>query len=179
MCLKSLNEQWEAYEALKKKFEGLKRNEIVFAIIACLACIVYTVCVYINGPYSLNNMKIIEPIRENGNRGVDILSPDDYRKKYDEKVVKFNNHLEQTNRTKNGIRELRRALSVLNEIKEIESRKTVYIEEKKAIQLTEDLKRKCDELKNHFNEMRFSDDEFVKREGEQLYNEVENIKRQL
>ncbi|MBD5584726.1 MAG: hypothetical protein HDQ88_06560, partial [Clostridia bacterium] len=183
MCLKYLNEQFKAYDDLKKRFGPLfKKHKIVCVVVACLvclACAVCTVCVYINGPYPFNNTKSGEVIPKNGNRGDDILSPDDYQKKYDEKVVEFDNHLKHAERTKNGIKELESALSILNEIKELEIGKGVYIKDKKTIQLTEDFKETCDELKRHFNEMRFCDYEDVKRDGEQLYNAVENIKKKL
>ncbi len=159
MCLKYLNEQLKAYNALKKMFKELppKDKKIILGVVVCLASLMFLLflCKYTCGicPFDLDH--------------------------YNNALEEFNSHLGQVKKTENGIKELESALSALNKIKEIESKKILCIKGKKAIQLTEDFKRKCNELKMHFNEMRFSDDEFVKRDGEQLYNAVENIKRQL
>lgn len=167
MCLKYLNEQLKAFDALKRRTKKYPVcMKIVFAFVAVAVSVVVSCLVffgpslwklYINGKWPF--------VQDHG--------------EYYNLVEEFNYHLGQVNRTQNGIKELESALSALNEIKEIESKKILCIKDKKAIQLTEDFENKCDELKKHFNEMRFSDDEFVKREGEQLYNEVENINRKL
>jgi len=161
MCLNFLNVQLNVHYDLnlKKITEWLspKCKKIVFVVVVCLVSFVslLLLCKYTCGicPFDIDH--------------------------YNNTLEEFNSHLGQAKRTKSGIKELEFALSALNKIKEIESKKILCIKGKKAIQLTEDFKRKCDELKMHFNEMRFSDDELVKREGEQLYNAVENIKRQL
>jgi len=159
MCLNVLNKELKAYKELKKIIEELssKEKKIVLVVVVCLVFLVslLLLCKYTCGicPFDLDH--------------------------YNNALEQFNSHLGQVKRTENGIKELESALGALNKIKEIESKKILFIKGKKAIQLTEDFKRKCDELEMHFNDMRFSDDELVKREGEQRYNAVENIKRQL
>ncbi len=101
------------------------------------------------------------------------------RSDYADKVNLFNENFSKIKRTEDGINEAKSALNILLEIKQIEIEKDTYLEKKYSIELTDELKRKCDELKDHFNGMRFSDDVFVKRDGQHLYNEIDNIRRVL
>lgn len=173
MCLDYLYKQFKAYDELKKIIIKLPtRSKIVFVIVASFMLLLLLLwhC-HTNCTWTVNvNV---------GNNGANASLSDDLQKNYDNEVAKFYNHLKQAKRTKNGIKELESALSTLNRIKKIKSKEAIYIKDKKAISLTKNLTETCDELKKHFNEMRFSDYEDVKREGEQLYKAVENIKRQL
>lgn len=178
MCLDYLERQFKAFDYLKNRFRELPtRRKIVCVIVVSLMLpllLLWYCCENSIWPFNSESTEFIQGV---GNNGTNVLPSDDLQKNYDKKVEKFCNHLRQVKRTKNGIKELEAALNTLNRIKDIESKDT--IKDKRAISLTEKLMETCDELKKHFNEMRFSDYEDVKREGEQLYNAVENIKRRL
>lgn len=110
---------------------------------------------------------------------VEMQQTEEVRATYNSKIAQFNEHYAHITRNKEGITKLEEAISVLNEIKKIESEKSTYLISKESVRLTNDIEKKCKELMQHFNTMRHNDDEFVKRDGEQLYNAVENIKRKL
>lgn len=110
---------------------------------------------------------------------MELQKQEEIRAEYNEQIKTFNEYFGKIKRTMDGIKELESAMKTLTEIKRIETENATYLKGNESIQLTEDLKKRCDELKAHFIKMRFDDDEFVKREGEQLYNEVEKIRRLL
>ena len=178
MCLNYLNEQFKAYDDLKKRIGKLSLTQKIISVVAvCLMPFLFLLwhC-YINPawPFDLQSGRSTQG---NENTDVNRLPHDDFQKNYNKKVAKFREHLSQAKRNRNGVNELEFALNILKEIKELEASTGMYIEE--TMQLTKDFKEKCEELMLHFNKMRFCDYEDVKQDGEQLYDSVKDIKKKL